>query len=132
MLGNFSCFYYCLLRYFKINFFKNSVSNTIRVPNSLGLTIWRSWSGSKLLANVISRWQKSPQGRNELYQTFSCLQFSMQNIEKSHDLDFAYRRTYQLFTFIVCMASTMYFYEFFFWLAVPKPLLEVKRIILYG
>ena len=34
MLFNFSCFR-CLLTYFKIDFFKNSFSDTIRVLNSL-------------------------------------------------------------------------------------------------
>ena len=50
--------------FFKINFFENSSRNTIRVSSSLDPDQARHFclvlSGSKLFANVISRWQKSP------------------------------------------------------------------------
>ena len=35
MLGNFACFFVCGLSFFKINFFKKSVRNAIRVSNGL-------------------------------------------------------------------------------------------------
>ena len=37
ILGNYSCFYGCLWTYFKINLFKKSFRNTIRVSNGLDL-----------------------------------------------------------------------------------------------
>ena len=55
MLGNFSCFF---LSFFKIHFSQKNIRNTDSVkhfgPRS-GPTICRSWSGSKLFAEVIKQ-----------------------------------------------------------------------------
>ena len=64
MLGNFLCFYWQLLTFSKLTFSKNSFSVQWFRSRS-GPTFYRSWSGSKLFANVISRWLKSLQTRKD-------------------------------------------------------------------
>ena len=53
--------------------FKKKIRNTIRVSDNLDpeQDRHRSWSGSKLFAKVISRWQKSPLARKELRRTLT-------------------------------------------------------------
>ena len=64
MLGNFPSFYSCLLYFFKINFFEKFFQEHYQSDKQFGSrsgpTFWRSCSGSKLFAKVISRRQKSP------------------------------------------------------------------------
>ena len=64
-----------LLTFFKINFFKKFFQEHYqwvkRFGSKSGPTFCRSWSGSKLFAKVISRWQKSSLARNELSVTLS-------------------------------------------------------------
>ena len=55
MLGNFSCFCCRLLTFFKINFFKISFRETIRVPNSLDLNQDRHCVGPDLGPNCLQR-----------------------------------------------------------------------------
>ena len=81
---NFSCYCCHLLTSFKINFFEKFcqehwVSN---FGSRAGPTLCRSWSGSRLFAKVISRWQKVLLARKEL-TWFSCVDEKV----KSADLD---------------------------------------------
>ena len=59
MLTHFSCFCCCLLTFFKINFFKKSIRNTIRMSKGLDPDQDRCSDGpdlgSNLFAEVISR-----------------------------------------------------------------------------
>ena len=69
MLGNFSCFCWRLLTFFKINFFNNFFQEYYQHAKLFwsrwGPTFCHSWSGSKLFAKVISRWQKLQPARKE-------------------------------------------------------------------
>ena len=70
MLGYFSCFFSCLLTFFKINFFKKFSQEYYQSVKRFGSrsepTFCQSWSGSKLFPKVISRWQKASLARKEL------------------------------------------------------------------
>ena len=55
MLGNFFMFYCRLLTLFKINFFKNSITNTIRVSNGLDSDQDRRSVGPDLGPNCLQR-----------------------------------------------------------------------------
>ena len=58
-MGNFSCFYFHLLTFFKMELFqKNSFKKTFRFGSRSGLTKCRAWSGSKLFAKIISTQKK--------------------------------------------------------------------------
>ena len=67
MQGNFSWNCGCLLTFFKINFFQKNIKVNLFVSRSF----CRSWSGSKLFAKVISRWQKLPV--RSIFPSISCL-----------------------------------------------------------
>ena len=62
MLGNFSCFYCHLLTAFKKSFFPKILSGTLSECQTVWIQIrtdiCQSWSGSKLFAKVIGRWQR--------------------------------------------------------------------------
>ena len=62
MLGNFSCFYF-FCKYFK-KIFQVHYQSVKRFGSRAGPTFCWSWSGSKLFAKVISKWQKSPARRS--------------------------------------------------------------------
>ena len=66
MLGNFTCFF-CLLIFFKVNFFLKNLSRIPSVSNSLDQDQAGCFSGSKLFVKVIiSRQQKFPLAGKEL------------------------------------------------------------------
>ena len=76
----------------KIHFFKKkSFRNTIRVSKEFGSrsgpTFCRAWSGSKLFAKVISRWQKSPIVGKELMARQPCGSFSVVSHNKGEKID---------------------------------------------
>ena len=75
-LGNFPCFY-CLLTFFQINFLKNLLSKHTQCVKQFGsrsvLTFCWFWSGSKVFAKVISRWQKLPLARKMWGGNNKCL-----------------------------------------------------------
>ena len=68
-LGNFACFCCRLLTFFKINlfkkFFQEHYQSVKQFGSRSGTMLCRCWSGSKLLARVISRRRKSLLTRND-------------------------------------------------------------------
>ena len=71
MLGNFACFFVVCRFFFKLTFFffkkifQQYHQSVKQFGSRSGQTFCRAWSGSKLFANVFSRWQKSPLARRE-------------------------------------------------------------------
>ena len=72
MLGNFACFFCGLRIFFLINFFKNIFQEYHQIVKQFGSrsgpTFCLAWSGSKLFAGVISRWQKFATSRERVKQ----------------------------------------------------------------
>ena len=83
MLGNYACFFCCLWIFLKLLFFKNIFQeyhqSVKQFGSRSGPTFCRFWSGSKLFAKAITRWQKSPLAGKELIKRRGANSFLLEN-----------------------------------------------------